>query len=283
MNDPLKQFELQGQIAAVTGAGGELCGMMSEGLASIGVKVALLDIDPGKAENKAEAIRAAGGEALALRCDVTDEGSLTACNEQIVQKWGTPDILINGAGGNHPAGSTDKPFLDFEDIDNGNIKTFFDLGTDGIRKVFDLNFLGTLLPTMVLSKAMVKEKKGKIVNIASVNAHTPLTKIPAYAAAKEAVANLTKWLAVHFAHVGIRVNAIAPGFVMTEQLKFLHIDQQTGELTPRAKQVLAHTPMGRYGEPRELLGGVIYLLSDAASFVTGSVLYIDGGFTSYSI
>jgi NAD(P)-dependent dehydrogenase (short-subunit alcohol dehydrogenase family) len=283
MKDPLKQFELRGQIAAITGAGGELCGMMSEGLASIGVKVALLDIDQNKADKKAEAIQQAGGEAFALRCDVTDEESLTDCYSKIVQKWGEPDILINGAGGNHPAGSTDKPFLGYEDMDNADVKTFFDLGTDGIRKVFDLNFLGTLLPTMVFSKGMMKEKKGKIVNIASVNAHTPLTKIPAYAAAKEAVANLTKWLAVHFAHVGIRVNAIAPGFVMTEQLKFLHIDQETGEFTDRAKQVLSHTPMGRYGEPEELLGGVIYLLSDAASFVTGSVLYIDGGFTSYSI
>jgi NAD(P)-dependent dehydrogenase (short-subunit alcohol dehydrogenase family) len=256
----LDQFDLKGRVAAITGAAGELCSCMAAALGEIGVRVALLDINGAGAEARAEEVRKAGGEALGLACDVLDEASIAACRREIEKAWAAPSILINGAGGNHPSGSTDREFLEF-----------------------DLNFLGTFLPTRVFAEGMARAGGGAVLNISSMNAFTPLTKIPAYAAAKAAVSNFTRWLAVPFAHVGIRVNAIAPGFLMTEQLKFLHIDQKTGEPTPRARQVIAHTPMGRYGEPEELLGTVVWLLSDASRFVTGVVVPIDGGFSSYSI
>ncbi|MFP4483848.1 MAG: SDR family oxidoreductase [Spirochaetota bacterium] len=279
----LDQFRLEGRVAAVTGAAGELCSCMAEALAALGVKVAILDLDGEKAERVAAGIRESGGYALALSCDVLDEESIGDSRRRIEEEWGSPQILINGAGGNHPSGSTDHDFLEREEIDDPEIKTFFKLETGGFRKVFDLNFLGTFLPTRVFTQAMAREGGGSVLNISSMNAFSPLTRIPAYAAAKSAVSNFTQWLAVHFAHTGVRVNAIAPGFLMTEQLRFLHIDQATGELTPRAKQVIAHTPMGRYGKPEELLGAVVWLLSDAAQFVTGVVVPIDGGFSSYSI
>jgi NAD(P)-dependent dehydrogenase (short-subunit alcohol dehydrogenase family) len=279
----LDQFCLRGRVAAITGAAGELCGCMAAALGEIGVKVALLDINEGKAQAKAAEIREAGGEAMGLACDVLDEEVIGACFRRIEESWGAPGILINGAGGNHPSGSTDREFLERSDLDEPELKTFFRLETDGFRRVFDLNFLGTFLPTQVFAEGMARAGGGTVLNISSMNAFTPLTKIPAYAAAKAAVSNFTQWLAVHFAHVGIRVNAIAPGFLMTEQLKFLHIDQKTGELTARARKVIAHTPMGRYGEPEELLGTVVWLLSDASRFVTGVVVPIDGGFSSYSI
>jgi NAD(P)-dependent dehydrogenase (short-subunit alcohol dehydrogenase family) len=279
----LDQFDLTGRIAAITGAAGELCGCMAVALGEIGVRVALLDIDGSKAEAKAAAIRKAGGEALGLACDVLKEADIAACFRRIEEGWGVPEILINGAGGNHPSGSTDREFLERADLEDQEIKTFFRLETDGFRRVFDLNFLGTFLPTRIFAEGMARGRGGTVLNISSMNAFTPLTKIPAYAAAKAAVSNFTRWLAVHFAHVGIRVNAIAPGFLMTEQLKFLHIDQKTGEPTPRARKVIAHTPLGRYGEPEELLGTVVWLLSDASRFVTGVVVPIDGGFSSYSI
>lgn len=279
----LDQFRLAGRVAAITGAGGELGSCMARALGEIGVRVAVLDIDGDKAEEAAASVREAGGRALALRCDVLDEAAIHECRRRIEEEWGPPDILINGAGGNHPAGSTDREFLEDGDVDDPDIKTIFRLETDGFSRVFDLNFLGTFLPTRVFSEAMARRGSGAVLNISSMNAFTPLTKIPAYAAAKAAVSNFTQWLAVHFAHRGIRVNAIAPGFLMTEQLRFLHIDQETGDLTPRAQQVIAHTPMGRYGRPEELLGAVVWLLSDAARFVTGVVVPIDGGFSSYAI
>jgi len=279
----LDQFDLKGRVAAITGAAGELCSCMAAALGEIGVRVALLDINGAGAEARAEEVRKAGGEALGLACDVLDEASIAACRREIEKAWAAPSILINGAGGNHPSGSTDREFLEREDFDDGELKTFFRLETAGFRRVFDLNFLGTFLPTRVFAEGMARAGGGAVLNISSMNAFTPLTKIPAYAAAKAAVSNFTRWLAVHFAHVGIRVNAIAPGFLMTEQLKFLHIDQKTGEPTPRARQVIAHTPMQRYGEPEELLGTVVWLLSDASRFVTGVVVPIDGGFSSYSI
>ena len=279
----IDDYTLAGKTAVVTGAAGELCGAMSEALAAIGVKVALLDINKEKAEAKASVIRDAGGEARAFPCSVLDLEDLKKQKEVIRGLWGEPDILINGAGGNHPQGSTDKEFFEPGDLEDPDITSFFDLPLEGFTKVFDLNFMGTFLPTQVFAEGMAKRKKGVILNISSMNYYTPLTKIPAYAAAKAAISNFTAWLAVHFAHVGIRVNAIAPGFLMTEQLKFLHIDQQTGEYTERAKKVLAHTPMERYGEPGELIGTVIWLLSDAAKFVTGVTVPIDGGFSSFSI
>ncbi len=279
----LEDYNLSGSTAVITGAAGELCGAMSDALGSLGVKVALLDINKEKAEARVEGIQGEGGTARAFPCSVLDLEELKTQYRKICDLWGEPDILINGAGGNHPKGSTDKEFFEFGDLEDPGVKTFFDLPLEGFTRVFDLNFMGTLLPTQVFARGMVEKKKGVILNISSMNYYTPLTKIPAYAAAKAAVSNFTSWLAVHFAHAGIRVNAIAPGFLMTEQLKFLHIDGKTGEYTQRAKKVIAHTPMGRYGEPRELIGTVIWLLSDAAKFVTGVTIPIDGGFSSFSI
>ena len=276
-------FGLNGRTAAITGGGGELCGVMAEALAGLGVNVAILDINPESAEKRVQAIAANGGTARAIQCNVLDEENLQNCLEEISDLWGAPSILINGAGGNHPKGSTVMAFMEFEDVDNSANGGFFDLEFEGFGRVFDLNFMGTFLPTKVFTRGMVSRRAGTVLNISSMSALTPLTKVAAYSAAKAAVSNFTRWLAVHLAHVGIRVNAIAPGFLMTEQLKFLHIDQKTGELTPRAQQVLAHTPMGRYGNPEELLGTVIWLLSEASQFVTGAVVPIDGGFSSYSI
>ena len=279
----MDEFRVTGQVVVITGAAGELCGAMSTALGTLGAKVALLDIDLAKAESRAESIRGDGGEAMAVKCNVLDKANLQQVFEQISDHWSDPDILINGAGGNHPMGTTDKEFFEPGDLEDEEVKSFFDLPLEGFTKVLDLNFLGTFLPTQVFAAGMAKRRKGTILNISSMNFYTPLTKIPAYAAAKAAVSNLTTWLAVHFAHVGIRVNAIAPGFLMTEQLKFLHIDQESGEYTPRAKKVIAHTPAGRYGEPGELIGTVLWLISDASRFVTGITVPIDGGFSSYSI
>jgi NAD(P)-dependent dehydrogenase (short-subunit alcohol dehydrogenase family) len=279
----MKEFSLEGRVAAITGAAGELCGVMSAALAGLGVRVAMLDIDLDRAQSKADAIRADGGDVLAVQCDVLDRASLEQACDAIRTRWTEPDILINGAGGNHPAGSTDRDFFESPDLEDDDVKSFFNLSLEGFNRVLDLNFIGTFLPTQVFGRAMAQAQSGSILNISSMNYYNPLTRIPAYAAAKAAVSNLTKWLAVHFAHVGIRVNAIAPGFLMTEQLKFLHIDQETGEYTPRAQSVLAHTPAGRYGKPEELVGTIIWLLSDASRFVTGVTVAIDGGFSSYSI
>ncbi len=278
-------FGLEGRVAAVTGGGGELCGVMAEALADIGVKVAILDIHREHAVLREKVIVENGGTARAFQCDVLDEANLKDCLAEISEQWEAPDILINGAGGNHPKGSTGKEFMEFEDIGNSDVRSLFDLELEGFRKVFDLNFMGTFLPTKIFARGMMSKPKhaGTVLNISSMSALTPLTKVAAYSAAKAAVSNFTRWLAVHLAHVGIRVNAISPGFLMTEQLKFLHIDQETGELTPRARQVMAHTPMRRYGKPEELLGTVIWLLSGASQFVTGAVVPIDGGFSSFSI
>jgi NAD(P)-dependent dehydrogenase (short-subunit alcohol dehydrogenase family) len=281
--DILKRFDLSGKTAAITGGGGELCGAMAQALGALGVKVAVLDIDLKKAESRAQAIATAGGAAEAFRCDVLDGDQLRKCYEAVCRFWGPPDLLINGAGGNDPRGSTSQEFHEPDKpVDPGG-KSFFDLDPSGFRQVFDLNFLGTFLATQAFSRGMVARGRGAIVNISSMSAFTPLTKVAAYSAAKAAVSNFTRWLAVHFAHTGVRVNALAPGFFMTEQLKFLHIDEKTGELLPRARQVIAHTPMGRYGQPDDLIGALIWLLSEASSFVTGVVVSIDGGFSSYSI
>jgi NAD(P)-dependent dehydrogenase (short-subunit alcohol dehydrogenase family) len=279
----MKQFDLKSKVAVITGGGGALCGTMARGLAGLGVKVAVLDLHPENAKKTVEAIQAEGGEARAWACSVLDEKQLAGVYDEIKDLWGVPDFLINGAGGNDPRGTTTNEFFEASDLGKDDIKTFFDLDLEGFSLVFDLNFIGTFLPTKVFSKGMAEKKEGAIVNISSMAAFAPLTKVAAYSAAKTAVANFTSWLAVHFSHTGIRVNALAPGFFMTEQLRFLHVDQKTGEYTPRAKKVIAHTPMGRYGEPEELVGTVVWLLSDASKFVTGIVVPIDGGFSSYSI
>jgi NAD(P)-dependent dehydrogenase (short-subunit alcohol dehydrogenase family) len=279
----LKRFDLSGKTAAITGGGGDLCGHMAEALGAMGVKVAVLDINLEKAAARARSVLKAGGVAEAFRCDVLDADQLRGCYDAVCRKWGPPDLLVNGAGGNDPRGSTTVEFHEPGTPDAPGVKSFFDLDPAGFRQVFDLNFLGTFLVTQTFSRGMVAQGTGAIVNISSMSAFTPLTKVAAYSAAKAAVSNFTRWLAVHFAATGVRVNALAPGFFMTEQLKFLHIDRKTGELLPRARKVIAHTPMGRYGEPEDLIGTLVWLLSDASRFVTGVVVPVDGGFSSYSI
>jgi NAD(P)-dependent dehydrogenase (short-subunit alcohol dehydrogenase family) len=281
-NEILRRFDLSGKVAVITGGGGELCGAMADALGAMGAKVAVLDISLEKAENRAQAVIQAGGTARAFACDVLDAVQLRGCHEAICSLWGPPDLLINGAGGNDPRGSTS---VEFEEPAGAGAaaQSFFDLDPAGFRQVFDLNFMGTFLATQVFSRGMVARGRGSIVNISSMSAFMPLTKVAAYSAAKAAVSNFTRWLAVHFSHAGVRVNAIAPGFFMTEQLRFLHLDPGTGELLPRARQVIAHTPMGRYGLPDDLIGAVVWLLSDASGFVTGAVVPVDGGFSSYSI
>ena len=279
----LDSFRLDGKVAVITGGGGELCGAMATACGSLGAKVAILDLDREKAENTAAQIEKAGGNALALACDVLNIDQLESCYELVCTKWGAVDLLIPGAGGNDPRGTTDQEFLTLQEKLPEQAQGFFDLDVDGFRHVFDLNFLGVFLTIKVFSKSMVATGRGSIVNISSMSALTPLTKVAAYSAAKAAVSNFTQWLAVHFSQTGVRVNAIAPGFFMTEQLRFLHVNRETGKLSERARKVIAHTPLGRYGKPDDLMGAVVWLLSDAAGFVTGVVVPIDGGFSAYTI
>jgi NAD(P)-dependent dehydrogenase (short-subunit alcohol dehydrogenase family) len=279
----LKRFELDGQTAVITGGGGDLCGHMAEALGAVGVRVAVLDISREKAEARAQAVSAAGGVAAAFGCDVLDVDQLRGCYDAVCRRWGPPELLINGAGGNDPRGSTSAEFHEPGNPPDPGGTSFFELDPAGFRQVFDLNFLGTFLVTQTFARGMVARGKGAIVNISSMSAFTPLTKVAAYSAAKASVSNFTRWLAVHFSRTGVRVNALAPGFFMTEQLKYLHIDRHTGELLPRARKVIAHTPMGRYGKPEDLVGTLVWLLSEASSFVTGVVVPVDGGFSSYSI
>jgi NAD(P)-dependent dehydrogenase (short-subunit alcohol dehydrogenase family) len=279
----IDSFNLEGKVAVITGGGGELCGIMAEALGSMGVKVAILDLNIINAETTASQIVKAGGQALAISCDVLNSDKLTECSKVICSEWGKVDLLIPGAGGNDPRGTTHEEFLGSGEQLSENNQGFFDLDLSGFRHVFDLNFLGTFLTIKTFSKSMVEQGGGSIVNISSMSALTPLTKVAAYSAAKAAVSNFTQWLAVHLSQTGVRVNAIAPGFFMTEQLRFLHVNKETGELSDRARKVIAHTPLGRYGNPEDLLGTVIWLLSDASKFVTGIVVPIDGGFSAYTI
>jgi len=281
MNEILKRFDLEGKAVVITGGGGALCGAMADALGAMGVKVAVLDISLDAAENRAQAVIGAGGTARAFRCNVLDEAELRECCEAVTALWGVPELLINGAGGNDPKGSTSDAFE--EPKGPAMEQSLFGLDPAAFRHVFDLNFMGTFLTTQVFSRGMVAAGRGSIVNISSMSAFVPLTKVAAYSAAKAAVSNFTQWLAVHLSHAGIRVNALAPGFFMTEQLRFLHIDPKTGEYLPRARQVIAHTPMGRYGVPDDLIGALVWLLSDASGFVTGVVVPVDGGFSSYAI
>ncbi len=276
---PLK-VDLSNEVVVVTGAAGVLCSCLSEALAKTGAKVALLDLNGEKAEEVAKGIRDNGGEAKGYACNVLDKDALARAHEEITKDLGPCSILLNGAGGNNPKATQDVEFASENDL-NGEYKSFFDLDKSGIEFVFNLNFLGTLLPTQEFAKDMMRVKKGKILNISSMNAYRPLTKIPAYSAAKAGISNFTEWLAVYFAKMGIRVNAIAPGFFVTAQNKDLLF--KDGEPTARTKKILAATPMGRFGEAKELIGSVLFLLDDKASgFITGVVLPIDGGFNAYS-
>ncbi len=266
-------FDITGKVIAITGAGGVLCGTMARALAGAGAKIAVLDIMETAASKVADEIKSNNGTAVAIKCDVLDKKSLEAAKEKTIAELGGVDILINGAGGNKKEATTTPDMK------------FFDLPADAIRFVFDLNFLGTFLPTQVFARDMAEKGQGVILNVSSMNAFRPLTKIAAYSAAKAAVSNFTQWLAVHLCQnysKDIRVNAIAPGFFLTEQNRFLLTDEKTGELTARGKTIIDHTPMGRFGEPKELVGTVMWLLSDAAKFVTGVVVPVDGGFSAFS-
>jgi NAD(P)-dependent dehydrogenase (short-subunit alcohol dehydrogenase family) len=283
MNEILKSFDLAGKVAAITGGGGELCGAMAASLGRMGVAVAILDNRLDKAEARAESIRQAGGTAAAIGCDVLNVAQISQSYDQVCRLWDYPDFLVNGAGGNDPRGSTAAEFHDAASSPRGGKPSFFDLDPAGFRQVFDLNFFGTFLVTQAFSRGMVTKGNGSIVNISSMSAFRPLTKVGAYSAAKASVANFTQWLAVHFSRTGVRVNALAPGFFLTEQLKFLHFNQKTGKPSARAKKVIAHTPMSRYGNPDDLIGALVWLLSDASRFVTGAVVPVDGGFSCYAI
>jgi len=281
-------IDLSGKTALVTGGGGVLCSEFAKALAACGANVAVCDLREEAAQAVVDAIKAEGGSAIAVAANVLSKESLLEAKAKIDAAFGGVDILLNGAGGNNPKGTTDKEYCFPEDLDENSeavkdVKTFFDLDPDGIQFVFNLNFIGTLLPTQVFARDMAKNGKNPvIINVSSMNAFRPLTKIPAYSGAKAAVSNFTQWLAVHFAPVGIRVNAIAPGFFVTNQNRAL-LMKEDGSLTPRSEKILAHTPMNRFGETYDLLGTLLWLVDNEASgFVNGVVVPVDGGFAAYS-
>ena len=276
--------DLSNKVAVVTGGAGVLGSFWVKALADCGAKVAILDRNLSNAEKMAREVSALGGSAIGVEANVLDKESLKNAHRIILEKLGPCDILLNGAGGNHPKGTTTKEYLYPEDLSNKDedIITFFDLDEEGIKFVFDLNFLGTLLPSQEFSKDMIGRKGCTIINVSSMNAYTPLTKIPAYSGAKAAISNFTQWLAVHMSKVGIRVNAIAPGFFVTNQNEAL-LKNPDGSNTPRSEKILNSTPMNRYGEPEELIGALLFLVSEeASSFVNGIVIPVDGGFSAYS-
>ncbi len=273
--------DLKNKVAVVTGGGGVLCSAFAKTLAQNGAKVAVLDLTEDRAKAVADQINQEGGIAIGISGNVLEYESMKNARNIVFEKFGPCDILINGAGGNNPKGTTTKEYLFKEDLeDQKDLITFFDLDPKGIEFVFNLNFLGTLIPTQAFAKDMI-ERDGIIVNVSSMNAFVPLTKIPAYSGAKAAVSNFTQWLAVHFSKVGIRVNAIAPGFFSTAQNKALLFNPD-GSPTERTTKILNMTPMGRFGEPEELLGTLLWLCSDGSKFVTGVVVPVDGGFSAYS-
>lgn len=265
-------FDLTDRVAVITGAGGVLCGAMAKALAKSGAKVAVLDLNESAAEKVAGEIKTAGGAAIAVKCNVLEKESIAAARDTVRSEFGEVDILINGAGGNRKDASTSEE------------QSFFDLPADAIRFVMDLNFLGTFLSCQVFGKGMAETGRGVILNISSMTALGPLTNIPGYSAAKAAVTNFTQWLSTHMCQnysADIRVNAIAPGFFLTEQNRFL-LTQENGELTERGRTITEQTPMGRFGAPEDLLGTVLWLVSDASRFVSGIVVPVDGGYSAFS-
>ncbi len=273
---------LCGKVCVITGGAGIIGSSIAGALAQQGVKMVLIDLFPDKAEQTARNIeKETGTPCLGVGANILKEEELNAVHKKITDQWGPVDMLINCAGGNRPNATTSELFLTRDNaLKQG--ATFITLAMAGFRDVLDLNFLGTVMPTQVFSQDMITKGKGVILNISSMNAIRPLTRIPAYSAAKAAVNNFTQWLAVHFAKANIRVNAIAPGFLLTDQNRFLLTDKETGKLTPRGESIIAHTPMGELGKPEDLHGAVLYLMSDLSRFVTGIVIPVDGGFSAYS-
>ncbi len=273
--------DLNGQVCAITGGAGVIGKALVQGLCSVGIKVAILDINKEMADKvAAEIAKESGTQCIGVEANVLDKTSLEKAKSEINQKLGKIDILINGAGGNHPSATTKQEQMESNKV-TALEETFFGLQLGGFQKVFDLNFMGTVLPTLVLTKDMLEKGKGAVLNVSSMNSYKPLTKIPAYSAAKAAINNFTMWLSVHFAKTGIRVNAIAPGFFLTNQNRFLLIDEKTGEATARGKKIINNTPMGRYGEVEELQGTSLFLLSDVSKFITGVVIPVDGGYSAF--
>lgn len=275
-------FNLNGKVAVITGGAGILGKSICDALGCAGLKIAIIDIDKEAAEKLAEHITGqTGAECIGIKADVLDRESLRDAKNIINNKFGPVDILINGAGGNSPKATTGIENFTSENINDPDAG-FFGLDIQAFRSTFDLNFIGTLIPCMVFAKDMINTKKGAILNISSMSAFHPLTKVPAYSATKSSINNFTEWLAVHMAKVGIRVNAIAPGFFLTAQNRFLLTDEKTGKLTSRGEKIICNTPMERFGDPADLQGTVLYLISDMTKFVTGVIIPVDGGFNAFS-
>lgn len=273
--------DLSGKVCVITGGGGVIGSAMVKAMASVGVKVAIADLNKETAERvAAEISKEYNAEVIGVEANVLDKESLIKAKQIINEKFGDIDMLINGAGGNHPTATTKVEQMDENSLDHLE-DTFYGLSMDGFDKVFALNFKGTLLPSMVFTTDMLKNKKGVVLNVSSMNSYKPLTKIPAYSAAKASINNFTEWLSVHLAKVGVRVNAIAPGFFITDQNRFLVLDKETGGFSPRGQKIVNNTPMGKFGEPEDLQGATLFLLSDVSSFITGIVVPVDGGYSAF--
>ncbi|MHB9036978.1 MAG: SDR family oxidoreductase [Armatimonadota bacterium] len=267
------KYNLEGKVAVVTGAGGAICGEIAAALAQQGNRVAVFDISLDAAQRKSKEIIAADGDAIAVQCDVTDKDSVSSAVESVLAQYDTVDILVNGAGGSRKESTTSS---DLE---------FFDIASDSLISTVALNYIGAVIPSQVVGRIFAQKKSGVILNISSIAGICPLTRAVGYSNGKAALNSFTQWLAVHMAQnyaPDIRVNAIAPGFMLTEQNRFLLVNEHTGDMTERARQILANVPMSRYGVPREIVGAALWLVSDEASFVTGAVVPVDGGFTAFS-